>query len=50
MISLPFKIRREALMDAEELAAVATGLMEGKTPQELAMNGLTAAIDPKVLQ
>lgn len=37
------------MMEEAERAQIAQGLADGKTPQELAMQGLTAAVDPKVL-
>jgi len=43
------QVRREAALEDMESAQIAAGLQEGKTPQELAMSGLTNAVDPKVL-
>lgn len=43
------QIKREYILDEEESRQIAAGISEGRTPQELAMSGLTAAVDPKVL-
>jgi len=48
-LPLTFEIKREYILDEEESRLIASGISEGRTPQELAMNGLTAAVDPKVL-
>jgi hypothetical protein len=42
-------VKREELLEQLERVQVTQGLAEGKTPQELAMNGLSSAVEPKVL-
>lgn len=37
------------MLDEIESSQIASGLQQGKTPQELAMSGLAGAVDPKVL-
>jgi hypothetical protein len=48
-LPLVFEVKREAMLEELEQIQVGRGLAEGKTPQELAMNGLASAVEPKVL-
>eukprot|EP01039_Chlorochromonas_danica_P002993 gene2993-3265_t len=48
-LPLVFEVKREGMLEELERAQISQGLAEGKTPQELAMGGLTAAVEPKVL-
>lgn len=47
---LIFEIKREASLEEDEMRAIGKELAEGKTPQDLAMEGMTSAIEPKVLK
>lgn len=49
LLPLVFEVRREAALEDFERAQIAAGLQEGKTPQELHAMGLTAAVEPRVL-
>ncbi len=49
LLPLVFEVRREAAFEEFERAQIAAGLQEGKTPQELHAMGLTAAVEPRVL-
>jgi hypothetical protein len=42
-------VKREELLEQVEKVQIGQGLAEGKTPQELAMSGLSGAVEPKVL-
>ncbi len=44
------QVKREGLIEDMERIQIGKSLAEGRTPQELAMEGLTAAVDPKVLK
>jgi hypothetical protein len=44
-----FKVKREEMFEQLEREQINRGFAEGKTPHELAMQGLTSAIEPKVL-
>lgn len=48
-LPLILEINREASAEEIEKAQIESALAEGKTPQELAMSGLTGAVEPKVL-
>lgn len=43
------QVQREAELEALEGIKVSEGLAAGKSPQELAMNGLPTAVEPAVL-
>ena len=43
------QIKREAMLEELEKAQIDVALDQGRTPKELAMEGLTSAVDPKVL-
>mmetsp|Transcript_25857 Transcript_25857/g.43114 ORF Transcript_25857/g.43114 Transcript_25857/m.43114 type:complete len:109 (-) Transcript_25857:79-405(-) len=49
-LPLIFEIKREAMLEDLEKMQVDSQLAEGRTPQELAVEGLTSAVDPKVLK
>ena len=44
------QIKREAILEDMESAQIAAAISEGRSPQELANNGLTSALGPKVLE
>jgi hypothetical protein len=44
------QVKRESMIEDLERVQIGKSLAEGRTPQELAMEGLTGAIDPKVLK
>jgi hypothetical protein len=44
------QVKREGLIEDLERVQIGKALAEGRTPQELAMEGLTSAVDPKVLK
>ena len=44
------QIKREAMVEQLEKIQIGQQLAEGKTPQELAMEGFSSAIEPKVLK
>eukprot|EP00599_Poterioochromonas_sp_BG-1_P000287 CAMPEP_0173150782 /NCGR_PEP_ID=MMETSP1105-20130129/11173_1 /TAXON_ID=2985 /ORGANISM="Ochromonas sp., Strain BG-1" /LENGTH=94 /DNA_ID=CAMNT_0014065999 /DNA_START=93 /DNA_END=377 /DNA_ORIENTATION=- len=46
---LIFEVKREELVEELEQLRIAQGVAQGRSPQELANSGLTAAVDPKVL-
>lgn len=43
------QVKRESILEDLEQIQIGKHLAEGRTPQELAMEGLTAAVEPKVL-
>jgi hypothetical protein len=43
------QIKREMVVEDLERIQVNMGIAEGKSPQQLVQDGLTSAIDPKVL-
>lgn len=43
-------MKREGLIEELERLQIGRALAEGQTPQDLAMQGLTSAIEPKVLK
>jgi hypothetical protein len=43
------QIKREMVVEDLERIQVNMGIAEGKSPQQLMQDGLTSAIDPKVL-
>ena len=49
VLPLVLELRREAVLEEFEKLQVNQGLAEGKTPQEMMQQGLTSAIEPKVL-
>lgn len=49
LLPLVFEVRREAAIEQAEVSMIEQGLREGKTPQELHQMGLTAAVEPRVL-
>jgi hypothetical protein len=49
MLPLIFEVKRESQLEELEAAQIASALQEGRTPQELAMSGLTSAVEPAVL-
>ncbi len=49
-MTIYIQVKREGQLEELERAQIAAGLQEGRTPQELAMNGLQAATEPSVLK
>jgi len=43
-------VKRENILEDIEQAQIGKSLAEGRTPQELAFEGLTSAVEPKVLK
>uniref|UniRef100_A0A7S3HMU8 Mitochondrial import receptor subunit TOM22 homolog n=1 Tax=Spumella elongata TaxID=89044 RepID=A0A7S3HMU8_9STRA len=48
-VPLLFEVKRESILEDLEQIQIGKQLAEGRTPQELAFEGLTAAVEPKVL-
>lgn len=48
-LPLMFEIKREEMVEEFEKMQIDAALAEGQTPRDLAMSGLTSAVEPKVL-
>ena len=44
------QVKREAMVEEMEKMQIGAALQEGRSPQELAASGMTAAIEPAVLK
>eukprot|EP00388_Colpodella_angusta_P049178 GDKK01078752.1.p2 GENE.GDKK01078752.1~~GDKK01078752.1.p2 ORF type:complete len:110 (-),score=13.22 GDKK01078752.1:12-341(-) len=49
-VPLLFEVKRESMLEELEQIQINRSLAERRTPQELAFEGLTSAVEPKVLK